>query len=287
MTSVPPSTQPRRRAIGLALAVGGLLLMSLESPGLKLTRLSSWDNSLFLGAFSAVSMFLLVRVRSGEQLTTAAQRHAPWVYVSSAVQALTTLFFVLALHHTTVANTVVIFATTPAVAALIATFAIRERTPLRTWLGIAGAIAGIALVVSGSFGGGGLLGDVFALIAVTGYAVNLTIWRRFRDMPREVVIGLGTLGMALVAAPLASFHGIDGRALAILAALGLVTAPLARVMIASSTRYLPVSHVGLLTPVETIAATALAFVLLNEVPPATVFAGGALVLVALLVGVTG
>lgn len=287
MTSVPASTHPRRRAVGLALGTGGLLLMSLESPGLKLTRLGAWENALFLGAFSALSMFVGVRFRSGESLFANARRHAPWVYVSSSIQAMTTAFFVLALHHTTVANTMVIFATTPAIGALIATFAIGERTQLRTWLGIAGAIAGIAIVVSSSFGGGRLLGDFFALVAVTAYSANLTIWRKFRDMPREVVIGLGALGMALVASPLASFDAVDARAIAILAALGLVTAPLARVMIASSTRFLPVSHVGLLTPVETVAAMALAFVLLNETPPATVFIGGSLVLVSLLVGVTG
>lgn len=287
MESVSPSHPPPRRAIGLSLAVGGLLLMSLESPGLKLTRLGAWDNTLFLGAFSAISMFASVRIRSGEQLTTAARRNAPWIHVSSLIQAATTLFFVLALHHTTVANTMVIFATTPAIGALIAMLAIRERTPLRTWLGIAGAIAGISIVMSGSFGGGRLLGDLFALIAMVGYAANLTIWRRFPEMPREVVIGLGALGMALVALPLATFHGIDAGALGILATLGLLTAPVARVMIATSTRYLPVSHVGLLTPVETVAATTLAFVLLNEVPPVTLFVGGALVLVSLLVGVTG
>ena len=191
MESAPPSTHPRRRAIGVALAVGGLLLMSLESPGLKLTRLGSWDNTLFLGAFSAMSMFASVRIRTGEHLVTAARRQSWWLYVSSVIQAATTLFFVLALHHTTVANTMVIFATTPAIGALIAMLAIRERTPLRTWLGIAGAIAGISIVMSGSFGGGRLLGDLFALIAMVGYAANLTIWRRFRDMPREVVIGLG------------------------------------------------------------------------------------------------
>ena len=285
--SASPSHPPRRRALGLALAVGGLLLMSLESPGLKLTGLSAWDNTLFLGAFSAISMFASVRVRSGEQLTAVARRHAPWIYVSSAIQATTTLLFVLALHHTTVANTMVIFATTPAIGALIALLAIREHTSRRTWLGTAGAIAGIAIVMSGSFGGGGLLGDLFALIAMTGYAANLTIWRRFGDMPREVVIGLGSLGMAVIALPLATFHGIDVRAMVILGTLGLATAPVARVMIASSTRYLPVSHVGLLTPVETVAATTFAFVLLNEVPPLTLFTGGALVLVSLLVGVTG
>lgn len=261
--------------------------MSLESPGLKLTRLGSWDNTLFLGAFSAISMFASVRIRTGEHLVTAARRQSRWLYVSSVIQAATTLFFVLALHHTTVANTMVIFATTPAIGALIAMLAIRERTPIRTWLGIAGAIAGIAIVMSGSFGGGRWIGDLFALIAMVGYAANLTIWRRFRDMPREMVIGLGALGMALVALPLASFQGLDARAMAILATLGLLTAPVARVMLASSTRYLPVSHVGLLTPVETVAATTLAFVLLNEVPPVTLFAGGALVLVSLLVGVSG
>jgi drug/metabolite transporter (DMT)-like permease len=268
------------------LATAGLLLMSLESPGLRLTGLDSFNNTLFLGAFSAISMFIVVRVRTGHSLFSVAHAHAPWIYISAAIQTVTTIFFVLALHHTTVANTMVIFAATPAIAALIAMLAIGEQTPGRTWLGIFGSVVGMVVVVWGSFGGGRVLGDVFALIAVTGYAANLTLWRRFRDMNREAVIGLGAAGMTAVAAVAADLDAVSLRALLILGFLGLLTAPLARTLLSVSTRYLPVSQVGLLTPVETISATTLAYFLLNETPPATAFVGGAIVVVSLFVGLS-
>jgi drug/metabolite transporter (DMT)-like permease len=282
ISNLPPS----RRALGIVLATVGLLLMSLESPGLRLTGLDSFNNTLFLGAFSAISMFVVVRLRTGKSLFSAARGHAPWIYVSAAIQTATTIFFVLALHHTTVANTMVIFAATPALAALIAMFAIREQTSGRTWLGIFGAVVGMVIVVWGSFGGGRVLGDVFALIAVTGYAANLTIWRRFREMNREAVIGLGALGMAAVAGVAADLGSVSLRALLILGFLGLLTAPLARTLLAISTRYLPVSKVGLLTPVETISATTLAFFLLNETPPTTALFGGVIVVISLFVGLS-
>jgi drug/metabolite transporter (DMT)-like permease len=281
-SSLPPS----RRALGIVLATAGLLLMSLESAGLRLTGLDSFNNTLFLGAFSAISMFIVVRLQTGKSLLSAARSHAPWSYVSAAIQTATTIFFVLALHHTTVANTMVIFAATPALAALIAMFAIREQTSGRTWLGIFGAVIGMVIVVWGSFGGGRVLGDVFALIAVTGYAANLTIWRRFREMNREAVIGLGALGMAAVASVAADLGSVSLRALLILGFLGLLTAPLARTLLAISTRYLPVSKVGLLTPVETISATTLAFFLLHETPPLTALFGGVLVVASLFVGLS-
>ena len=259
--------------------------MSIESPGLRFTHTSPWNNAFWLGLFSAASMLVGVRVVGRVSLLAALRGHARATLLSGLLQTSSTLFFVLAIHDTTIANTQVIFATTPAIAALAGLLLLSEAVPLRTWLGIAGSLLGIVVVFSGSFARGGTFGDVCALIAVSSYAANLTLWRRHPALNRQVAIGLGGLGMALCAFVPGEPLAIEPRGLAILAALGLLTAPLGRVCVASATRYVPVAQVSLLTPVEMIAATAWAWLLLGEAPTLAALIGGAIVLVSLVVGV--
>jgi len=273
--------------IGIVLAASGMLLISLDSLGIRLTEASSWDIAFWIGAFTTVAMFVLVPVRTGKSLPVVARREGFPILVSGLLQAASTTFFIIAINLTTVANTVVIVAASPVVAALIAHFAIGERTSIRTWAAIAASIGGILIVVAGSIGAGRIEGDLFAVGAIFAFASNLTLWRRYPALNRQVAIGLGGLIMALVAFLPADPFAVDARAFLVLAILGAVTGPAGRVAVATSTRYLPAAQVSLFAPVETIAATTWAWLFLAETPPQSTIIGGAIVIAAVIVGTTG
>jgi drug/metabolite transporter (DMT)-like permease len=258
--------------------------MSLESPGLRLSGASAWDNAFWLGLFSSLSMLGWLSISSRSSPLAAAQGHCRAVLLSAGLQAASTACFIEAIHLTSVANAQVIFATTPAIAALLALVLLRERTPSRTWLGIAGSIAGILTVMLGSLGQGNLSGDLCALASIISYSLNLTLWRRHPRLNRQLAIGSGGLIMALCALVPGDPLSIGARALLILAALGFVSAPLGRVFVASATRHLPVAQVGLLSPVETVAATTWAWLILDEAPRLPALVGAAIVIVSLVIG---
>jgi drug/metabolite transporter (DMT)-like permease len=192
--------------------------------------------------------------------------------------------FIVAVGLTTVANTVAIIAAAPIAAAVVARLIIGERPATRTWWAIAGSVAGILVIVAGSIGAGSVAGDGAAVIAVLAFAGNVTLWRKFPGISRLAVIGLGGLFIALVTYVPANPFELDGRALAILAIMGLLTGPAGRVALASSTRHLPAAQVGLFTPVETVAATAWAWLFLGESPPTLTVLGGIIVIVSVLYG---
>lgn len=284
---VAPAAAPHaQRARGLVLGTGGLLLLALESPGIRLAGTGAWESNLGFGLFSALSMAAWVRWKTGKPLWAVARAAGRQLPLCALLQAVCTSLFIVALHFTSVANTVVIFTTTPAFAAVMARWALGERTSLRTWLGIAGAIGGIAIVFAGSFGSGGLVGDLCAFGAVAAYAANLTLMRRFPELSREAIIGLSGLLIALTSVWFVRPMEFDLRAVAILGVLGLLTGPFGRVFVAAATRYLPVAHVSLLSPVETLAATAMAWWWLGEAPLPSALLGGAVVLVALIFGLS-
>ena len=283
-----PEAKRERQAheIGIAMVTAGLLLISLDSLGIRLAESESWDTAFWLGTFIAIAMFIWVPIRQKASLPKVARPHGPLILVSGLLQTGSTAFFIMAINLTAVANAMVIFSAAPVVAALIAHFAIGERTSRRTWIGIAGSIVGMSIVMAGSFGEGRIAGDLFALAAICSFGTNLTIWRRHPDMNRQAVIGIGGLMLALVAFFPADPASIETRALVILAVVGLVTGPAGRVLVATSTRYLPASQVSLFIPVETIAAIIWAWLFLDEAPPTTAIFGGIIVIISLIYGVS-
>jgi len=273
--------------IGIVLAASGSLLVSLDSLGFRLTEEDPWNNAFWLGVFIAMAMLVLVPIRTGRSFPAVARSEGRIVLISGGLQGATTGLFVLAIDATAVSNVVAIVAATPMFAAVVAHYAIKEKTSTRTWLAIVVALAGVLVIVSGSLGGGNITGDLYAVAAITGFSFNLTLWRRFPALNRQVVIGLGGLFLALVAFVPADPLDVSANAIIILAVLGILTGPAGRVFIATSTRYLTAAEVGLFTPVETIAATTWAWLFLSEVPTQTTIIGGLIVIIAVTFGVAG
>lgn len=272
------------RQVGLLLAGGGILLISLDSLWIRLSGASSWDVAFWMGTFTFVTLSVVVRLRTGRPLPVIVRRDGLPMILSGVLQTCSTTLFILAIGATTVANTVVIVAAAPMAAALVARVVIGERTSPRVWWAILVSTAGILVVVSGSMGAGSITGDLYAVAAVLAFAGNVTLWRRHPEISRLAVFGLGGLLIALVSLVPADPLSVDMEALAILAVMGVVTGPAGRVALASSTRHLPAAQVGLFTPIETIAATTWAWLFLSEAPPQTTIVGGLVVIAAVVFG---
>lgn len=273
--------------LGLILAAGGFMLISLDSLGIRLANTTSWNTTFWLGAFTFLAMVLLVPLRTGKSLAKVARAGGLPVFASGLLQAASITFFVLALGLTTVANTVAIIAAAPIMAALISLLAIGERTRLRTWLGIFASMVGILIIVSGSLGEGRLGGDLFAVAAITAFGSNLTLLRRYRELNRLAVIGVGGLLLALIAFLPAEPFDVSLESIAVLAVIGALTGAAGRIGVITSTRHLPPAQVSLFAPIETLAATTWAWLFLSETPPPPTILGGLIVVAAVVYGTTG
>lgn len=269
---------------GFVLALSGVLLISLDSLWIRLSEAGSWDVAFWVGLFTFVGISIVLPLRTGHSIVTVVRRDGAPLVASSLLNTVSVTMFIVAVGLTTVANTVAIIAAAPIAAAVVARLIIGERPSTRTWWAIAGSVVGIMVIVVGSIGAGSVSGDAAAVLAVLAFAGNVTLWRRYPAISRLAVIGLGGLFTALVTFLPADPFSVDGRALAILAVMGLLTGPAGRVSLASSTRYLPAAQVGLFTPVETVAATAWAWLFLSEAPPAATVLGGIIVIVSVLYG---
>ena len=272
------------RARGIGLAASGMALLSTDSLLVRAADTNAMDILFWVGALTSIVM-LPVAARSAGTAPLSAFRWSGATIVAAVLQATTVVCFVLAIEATSVANVLAILATAPFASAILAWLLLRERTPRRTWSGAGLSAVGIAVIVSGSVATGSALGVVYAGIAVAAFA-SLTVWmRRHRTISGPFVIGLAGLGMAVVSSPWATREHTVGTWLA-LAAMGLITAPLARLMLATAPRYIPAAEVALFTPIETVLGSTWAFLVFAERPGGRTLLGGAVILAGLLWGLT-
>lgn len=187
----------------LAALCGGLLL-SFDPVFIRLSGVSGFDTVFLFGLFSAIAMAVLVQATDERGLAGTLRAGGLPLILSGLLILGSASSFVLSVKHTTVANTLIIMSGRPVMTALAAWLFLRERTPKGLWLAIAGVAAGIFMVVSGSLRSGHLAGDGLALMAVVCLGLNGVLWRRYRDMSRMAVVGLGGLFLALIMFPLAT-----------------------------------------------------------------------------------
>jgi len=193
------------------------------------------------------------------------------------------VLFMMSLHHAPIADVMFVMAAVPMLTAALAWATLGERVRRSTWLAMAVAMGGIALMVAGSLGGADMAGILFSVgnaFVVAGFATVLR-WGRAMDM--LPMFALGSLLAALTALVMAAPDlAIDREQALILLAWCGVVAPIYYSMFVIGSRRLPGAELMLSLPFETIAAASLAWLVLGELPAPASLAGGAIVLAAVI-----
>lgn len=271
---------------GILLAAAGMTVLSPDGLLIKtVDPVPLWD-LLFWRTFGlGTSLLVLLAAIYRSRLWTMLRSQGLPGLASAVLMALANILFVVAMRGTTVADTLVIMATMPFWSALLGLLLIGEAVRRGTWIAIAVALAGVAIIVAGSLDGGGLgdgsfAGDMAALGAALAHGLNLVVLRHAgdRDMT-AALMGSGFL-VALVCLPMLEPSAVPGAAWPVLGVLGFVLLPVALSLFLAGARYAPAAEVALLSLVETVLGPLLAWLVIAERPSTEALIGGALVVVA-------
>lgn len=204
--------------------------------------------------------------------------------VSGAMWAVMFTCFMVALTRTSVANTLVVMAVSPLLAALLARAVLGEPIAARTWAAILGAAAGIVWMVRGGLSAEGLAGMAIAAGVPVASAVNIVTLKRMGatvDLAPAVLVG-GVLS-CLAVLPFAWPLDASARDLGILATLGVVQLGLPCMLMVTAARHLAPHEIALLALLEVVFGPLWAWLGAGERPADATLQGGALVLAALAV----
>lgn len=196
-------------------------------------------------------------------------------------------FFMVAIMLTTVANVLVTLALAPLFTALASRIFIGHRIPLRTWLAIVVAGAGIAFMYASQLSQGvSLAGTLVALCVPIAGAANWTITQHSHAQGKDVdlipAVLIGAVLSSLITLPLAWPFQASAHDLSLLFGLGLGQLAIPCVLVVVCARVLKAPEIALLGLLEVIFGILLAWVGAGEVPGPDVFVGGALVIGALV-----
>ncbi|HXH04483.1 MAG TPA: DMT family transporter [Candidatus Competibacteraceae bacterium] len=271
-----------RHLYGMGVTALGVFILSFEAVLVRLAATSGWNVAFWRGVFITLALALLLLWREGGAGFRVFRRGlAPWL--CAFLFGTSGFFFVLSLTLTKAANTVVLASSAPIFAALLSWLWLRERVPLRTWIAIAVAFAGVVLVFAGSMSGDGWLGNLCALVPALSLGGTFTVLRRHPDLPRMPLVWGGGVVTALFALPLAEPLTLSWSGYAAVALQGGLVLPASMVLMAVGTRYLSAPEVSLFLLIEATLGPVWVWLAVGEQPPALTFVGGAMILVTLAV----
>ncbi len=259
----------------------GVLILSPDALLIRLLGDAPWNILFWRGLGFALVVLLVVVARYGRRLPAACRAVGAPGLVVAPLFGLGTIFFLLSITHTSVANTLVIISTSPLFAALLSFVLMGEMLALSTALAIMAGLFGVVITVWGSLGAGRLLGDFAALATAICMALNFSLIRRARGRDLMPVYALSGLLITFAALPFAEPLAFAGRQWLWLALLVLLVHPVAFLLITLGPRYLTAPEVSLLMLMETVLGPLWVWLALGERPPSSTLLGGAVILAAL------
>jgi len=245
-----------------------------------------WQILFYRSCALAPFLFLVISMRSGGRPFPVIKK-AGWAGVIGGL-GLVVAFAggIFAIQTTTVANAMFLFATAPFIAAPLGWFILGERVRGATWIAMAVAVVGIAVMVWEGISLGYLTGNLAALFSACGFAV-FTIalrWRKLDDMlPTVFLAGLFAIVAAGIACLSAGYSlDIPRNDIVIAVALGVFQVGAGLTIYTIGSTAVPAAELALLSMTEVVLGPLWVWIAVGETVSTMTLFGGAVLMTAIV-----
>ena len=261
---------------GFCLSWGGLIVRSFEEA-------SVWQ-ILFLRSFFfviALSIFLIT-IYKKDTVKKLVEAGKP-ALAGGFFLSLSFIAFVISMTETTVANVVFIISTQTMFLAIFGYFILKERVSLIASLSIVLAMIGIGIMVGDSILTGSFYGNLVALAIPINFSILVIIIRKYPKL--DMVPAVFYSGI------LSCFYGIlfseslvfTNHDIAMGFILGVPQLAFGFICITIGSKTTRATTIGILMLSETLCAPLWVWIFLNEIPPLSVFIGGFIIILAVII----
>jgi drug/metabolite transporter (DMT)-like permease len=273
----------RAHIFGAACTAAGAVAWSLGALLIRLVEADAWTLLFWRSTFIAIGAIVYIAaINRGAVWRTL--RGAGWgLFLAGLLMALSMCLYVNSITRTNVANTLILLATNPFMAAVLAWGVLGERVGPRTWVAMAVALVGMVAMVGDSVDGGSWFGDLLAIGCAATFACVMVLLRKLKNqdtVPQVLFAGLWAMALTLpVASPLAtSAHDI-----LLCAFMGVFSIGLGMLLFVYGLRHITAAEAGLLSLLESILAPIWVWIAIGEQPRPLALLGGVIVLGAVAV----
>ena len=260
---------------GFCLSWGGFIIRSFEDA-------SVWQ-ILFLRSFFfliALTAFLLATYKR-DTFNIIKKSGLPGL-LGGFVLSFSFVAFVVAMSNTTVANVVFIISTQTMFLAIFGYLYLKEKVSVIGSVSIFLAMSGIVIMVGDSISSGSLLGNIVALAIPINFAILVMIIRKNTKVDMVPAIFYSGIFSLIYGFFLAESFEFTNHDLWMGFLLGVPQLALSFICITIGSRTVESATVGLLMLMETLCAPLWVWLFLNEIPPISVFLGGAVIILAIV-----
>lgn len=263
---------------GAGMSLGGLFIRSIDAA-------DEWQILFWRSLGIAAALLIFIALRNKGHVIAAFRKAGAMAAVAGICLASGFTFFVFSIVHTTVANTLFMLSAGPFIAAVLGRVILGETVRGATWIAMAGAAAGIALMLGGGLATGDLFGNLMGLGAATSFAGFTVALRRGRGsdmMPATCLAGLfGAIAAGSAILVAGGGFAVSGNDLMLCLIYGAVAISGSLIVFTMGSRHVPAAELALLSLTEVVLGPIWVWLAFAEVPGLATLAGGAILLVSI------
>ncbi len=260
---------------GFCLSWGGFIVRSFETT-------NPWE-ILFLRSFFfflGVSTFLYLIY--GKKTKDVIKKAGKTGLLGGFVMSFSFIAFVFAMMNTNVANVVFIISTQTMFLAILGYFYLNEKVSLISFCSILLAMSGIFVMIGDSISQGTLFGNLIALIIPISFSVLVMVIRKNTNLDMVPTVWYASIFSLLYSVIMCDSFNFSKNDIFMGFLLGVPQLTFGFTCITIGSRTTRSVTIGLLMLTETIFAPLWVWLFINEIPPASVFIGGFVIILAIL-----
>ena len=280
-----PALDAHKNGVLFVFAAG--VLWSTIGLGIRLIEEALvWQILLYRSISMALLLYVVIRLRSGESPFVQIRRIGFPAVIAALSLVAAYSGGIYAIQNTSVANAMLLFATSPFIAAVLGWIVLKERVRKATWIAIVVAIGGIAIMVADKSGSVGLKGSLAALGSAFGFAVFTVVlrWGKTGEMLPSVFLS-GLFAIVIMSA-ICLYLGLPlvltARDGSIAMGMGVFQVGAGLILYTLGSRSLPAAELTLLALAEVLLGPFWVWLFLGETASINTLTGGAALLVAIV-----
>ena len=260
---------------GFFLSWGGLIIRSFETTDI-------WQ-ILTIRSFFFIAALIIFLFFTYKKNTFKIIKNSGFpAIIAGLFLSLSFVAYIVAMSKTSVANVVFIISTQTIFLAVFGFLFLKEKISFKGLISIILAFAGLVVMLGDSINQGTLLGNIVAFAIPVNFTILVMIIRKFPELDMVPAIFYSGIFSGLYGIVLASNLSFSPNDILMGFLLGVPQLAFGFICVTIGSKTTPAVTVGLLMLLETIFAPIWVWIFLNEVPPISVFVGGAIIISAVL-----
>ena len=260
---------------GFFLSWGGLIIRSFETTDI-------WQILTIRSFFFIIALIIFLVFTYKRNTVKIIKRSGIPAVIAGLFLSLSFVAYIVAMSKTSVANVVFIISTQTIFLAVFGFLFLKEKITLKGFISIALAFAGLIVMLGDSINQGTLFGNIIAFAIPINFTILVMIIRKFPELDMVPAIFYSGIFSGLYGITLASNLSFSPNDILMGFFLGVPQLAFGFICVTIGSKTTPAVTVGLLMLLETIFAPVWVWLFLNEVPPISVFVGGAIIISAVI-----